>query len=495
VCSSDLNANEARQSFETLRFLIFSSLKEEQNEFNDVVTITPIIAALKYFLRLSCLQECFNVPNTLAGRPVLNNLLLSLKKDENTSFGAISDIMSLCTAIINNNIWKDAQVECCLNKNGTLDTSKVKMNNKVLSLDMINMVVIETRRQCLEHINLITKGMSLPTLFSKGIQDQVGCTEYGYSFLDEPKNRSFARCKNILTDYMEQKEHLGSYFFNEDLTLKIRPARTWIDIVEKLLRKILFLIHVTGGGTARATELSTMKVRNLKGSRRSIFFSHECICIQDPYLKTQSQTKRESQIARFLTAEDTEIVLKYLLLIRPLESLIASKIYAAEEDGQLGESQQRIASLYKHYFFVRKGRRYSDQEIRDTLPMYFNQFAKVDLKFSEYRHLQQKLTEINHTFKTDLDLTFLRQAGHSITTALTVYARSNADFGSVDRSIIETCFYSSRIWQSLCNIIPLPDTKQKLVQPVEAIQANSQVQPACKYQFYTNQSEQSQQLW
>jgi len=63
------------------------------------------------------------------------------------------------------------------------------------------------------------------------------------------------------------------YFNSTDRIWKQTPALKYLSVSEQCLEWLLALIHLTSGLPARSTEIQTLRLRNVRGSQRSFFFS------------------------------------------------------------------------------------------------------------------------------------------------------------------------------------------------------------------------------
>ena len=82
------------------------------------------------------------------------------------------------------------------------------------------------------------------------------------------------------------------------------------------------MIHVTGGGPPRGTELLDCCFENMQDSTRSIFVHSSMLVLKLTYSKTSSYTQADSLIYRYLPTQVSELLLKFILFIRPTQKVV-----------------------------------------------------------------------------------------------------------------------------------------------------------------------------
>lgn len=92
------------------------------------------------------------------------------------------------------------------------------------------------------------------------------------------------------------------------------------------METLLPVIHIAYDQPARAEELATMLIKNRINAMRSVYFSRELVMLAGGYSKTRSTTGKDKLIARFLPEEVSDLLIKYLSLVRPMEAFIAEEI-------------------------------------------------------------------------------------------------------------------------------------------------------------------------
>ena len=85
--------------------------------------------------------------------------------------------------------------------------------------------------------------------------------------------------------------------------------------------------HLTCGGVSRGTEYVNCKLSNDMHSERNLMF-HNCLAMfHSTFLKQQGFGTKTVLVAKFMAPAVSKLLLKYILLIRPLERYWASIVY------------------------------------------------------------------------------------------------------------------------------------------------------------------------
>jgi hypothetical protein len=105
----------------------------------------------------------------------------------------------------------------------------------------------------------------------------------------------------------------------------------WMD---EFLQRLLFLIHMTSGQPARATELVSIRHCNTpEGRHRNVFIEDGLVCIVTTYHKSQSTTHSMKIIHRYLPRVVSELVVYYLWLIQPFTE--QADMFARQSDSRI----------------------------------------------------------------------------------------------------------------------------------------------------------------
>ncbi|KAJ2450367.1 hypothetical protein GGF42_004506 [Coemansia sp. RSA 2424] len=180
----------------------------------------------------------------------------------------------------------------------------------------------------------------------KDIAENCTNDTMGYSFLTDERSNYAALYGSHLAD---------AKFDNGDFTYEAAAGaveldrtamREWLGRMDALLDTITFAIHISGGQPARAPELASIMLRNDQISRRSAYAKRDTLCVATTYHRGLSQ----HEIAHYLPKELAQLILQYLVLIRPCIRQVAIILLAND-----AAEQRAIAHVYDNYLFACNG--------------------------------------------------------------------------------------------------------------------------------------------
>lgn len=88
--------------------------------------------------------------------------------------------------------------------------------------------------------------------------------------------------------------------------------------VDRFLDRLLLLVYITSGQSARVTEIVSLRYQNtIEGHLRNIFIEDGLVSTVTSYHKGYSVTGSTKIIHRYLPQEIGELLVYYLLLVRP----------------------------------------------------------------------------------------------------------------------------------------------------------------------------------
>ena len=96
------------------------------------------------------------------------------------------------------------------------------------------------------------------------------------------------------------------------------------------------------------------------------------------YSKTRTLTMSEPAICRFLPKDLAYLLTQYLCIIRPVQRVLASSMAPENQ-------REDVKREYGHWLFVSKGKRMTDQVIRDSFTTTMAE-ASVTVSFSGNRY-------------------------------------------------------------------------------------------------------------
>lgn len=119
---------------------------------------------------------------------------------------------------------------------------------------------------------------------------------------------------------IKDSARLHKQFFTntERLLWNPRAVQKYLHLTHSFLRRLLLLIHMTGGQPARATELLLLRWQNsAHGDIRNIFIENGQMVFVTSYHKNYAQSSTTSIIQRYLPRELGELLVWHLWMVVP----------------------------------------------------------------------------------------------------------------------------------------------------------------------------------
>jgi hypothetical protein len=293
---------------------------------------------------------------------------------------SVGDVSTLVSSIF----WKR-------NKDGILDYREIVIDQTTVSLDQLKQGI----QNAIQDANSLTQQLfdsyQVPEI-SLNYTDNVTNTEFGSSF----------ESNDILSQYDEIVHDINWINrFTDNNTWNHTFCNIWIQKSDKLGACLLFLVHLTYGQPARATELARMQQTNSGQIQRSIFVLDQKVCLVQGYHKAQSLTGQERYIPRFLGTQLSKLLVIYLAFIKRWQQTLINLISPEERKVSLN---QRI------YLWTDRDGVLTAKKIRETILYHFIKYVKINLSVSMYRHVAIAFME-KHLKGYLIDIAFHLQAG------------------------------------------------------------------------------------
>lgn len=234
----------------------------------NVSEIPQKLAQIKYLCRSILLLKLHQITHDEQKR---NEMLKWVHPDGNTSYGFICSISKWASTNVHlmdkpiEVIWIDTTSFSVL----IYKSIKVSIND----FKMAYRKGIETLKSMLEAA-LLDCRIPYDVTAKDFNKDGMGNSEIGYSFLDLKKKLRYILCDKL------------NLFRKVDGTMNDKACAVYLSSCTKIISQILFLIHISAGQPARASEICYLKFRNDEKQKRNVFIYNNRVVIQQVYSKT-----------------------------------------------------------------------------------------------------------------------------------------------------------------------------------------------------------------
>jgi len=409
---------------------------KELLRYAEASEISPVLAALKYCIRIVAVSEVVGLGETESGVESWK-LINARTADSLVDTGAtyVAYISHLAHSIMPSEGTRCRFRVCSIHETcGFIDNIEISLN----SLSKCIRDIQERARLCLER--KLLKGIELGAGFcteASGLDDALQNSGKGFWFGKHPANaRSMLKWGALLWN------HRGSDFWSrEDGKLDVSACNSFLNGCEELQRYLFTLLQLTAGSPSRASECSGLRVMNDAAASRNMYLCDGQLVLTSFYSKTRSLNDGASRpIARFPDSETQLYILSYLLIVRPLEYCICKALLVMSE-GSAEIDDQRV------YLFARRGEAVPAKVLCSWFKDTIAESGIEGVGVSQYRQYQTGMVKnFGLAGREGLELAAYAQAGHSEETAHRLYGVSDADFRHLTGTELEAYRLSSQRW-------------------------------------------------
>lgn len=262
----------------------------------------------------------------------------------------------------------------------------------------------------------LTGNTKIRVEIADSMSEDLRCTDVGFSFIDQI--RTYPQTLPLLS---EMSKNPGTSLLrpngctDDGVKFEVDPgaSQEFFHTIKPIMEAISFLIHFTGSGPLRLSEVVDDRYRN-GSSPRNLLISHGLVFLLRRNIKTSSSKGHRSSIIHFPPPKVAELVTYYLAVIRPVEVFLTAS---------LGWTEQLAA--YSEFLHVVKGRRLAPHQLSDIVARYTDRYFGCRLGGLDARHVIISLQAVFLPPILDPSVQKFRdtQAAHSTLVANRVYAQ------------------------------------------------------------------------
>lgn len=299
--------------------------------------------------------------------------------------------------------WDDSVGRC------TIDDKTVVMSRLKSGVQFIT-------EKGIDLIERLTGSSDVDPWFSTPIADTIREGRAGYSFLeDERFHNGYHTTLRRLVEDSEWRiggvDNQGKFFWNAGAAVKFLG-------VSHQLRQVFAQIHIVAstGSNRRLTELEGTSFRNSASRLRTLVFMQEELVNISLYSKNSNTSGHDTFLPTVLPDVFRNLLVAYLVKIRPIECLIANFLYGEE-----------AYSVYNTYLYVDSGKRMTSEKIGEASEAFFLEHLQIHLTNAQFRQFQASLCNefIDEVALMLQDRPLARGMGHQGETHRNRYALSH----------------------------------------------------------------------
>jgi hypothetical protein len=371
-----------------LHYLAVLGIDQHNASYHDASSYTGYLASILYCARLLMIQSCVQLSN----QSLLADVCLSpcqifqsekakyMMCSQETPFAIILDQLALGIGI-QKRMGGSKLVMYSEEKD------EIIFKWQAIRVDMIRNLLETTLIQAEK---VLVESLFVPEDFQEmlnkiipNLRDDTSCAQNGASLATQnPKIVEILQEQTIkrflIAAYCPDSSSTNATIFVNG-TERISPAARFQFEESRVLflESLLLLMHMTGGGPPRGTEMSTLQFANTHIRHRNVFFLGGEMLFVTSYHKGQSRYGTQKYIPRFLPYSVGRLLLAYLLYLVPFESVYLRKIH----------SWPPLSGERTHRLWCCKRGVWDTQRLTDILKRECLQSFGTDITTASWRHI------------------------------------------------------------------------------------------------------------
>lgn len=287
-------------------------------------------------------------------------------------------------------------------------------------------IEMQLLRKDLRRLSLVNPAAEIPVFDLDQLSDNAANQENEWSFLQAENLQEWKRyllervldCSDLQRQFFQDRPRKSQ--LPKDYRWDIVRVQSYIKDERQFLTRLGLLVYIFGGQPPRGTELFSIRFRNtVSGGARNLYIDHGLVSFVSTYHKGYSIDGSLKLIHRYLTPELSQILVQYLVLIRPFVEQLNNLVFCQSVDSSFlwAKKETTWDTTQLSDFFAA-------ESIRELGP-------DSRLTVSSWRHIaiaiSREFLPKGESFDREGDKESIaiidQQAGHSDITAATTYGR------------------------------------------------------------------------
>ncbi|KAJ7212519.1 hypothetical protein GGX14DRAFT_564269 [Mycena pura] len=265
-------------------FQMLRSIKQT-GEFNGPSDTTQPITRLSWGIKLVCLTEVHDMVQhgeSESQMEAINTVVKWCCEKEYTSFAALQSLKHYANAI-SGRTWVMPKIWWTDREHW----SELMFKGYIVRLDQLTTIFGKLEAKLTDMWeNKVLMGLGLHVEYGQLAED-LGNTELGYCFLDDPRN-PFGDQEHRLLRAIYNSPELRARFFTQD-GLNGRACRQWLGALAEFEEGLMLDEDMCGGAPPRKTELANALIRNTRTRTRNLVGLGKYVTQIRQYNKTTHQ--------------------------------------------------------------------------------------------------------------------------------------------------------------------------------------------------------------
>jgi len=276
------------------------------------------------------------------------------------------------------------------------------------------------------------------------IRDCMSNQKQGYSFMLDPAN-------NLERAYLELSSRacldpVDGLMMGDSWNYK--SVHRYLEEEENLLLQLMLILYLYGGQAPRATELFSIEHCNGPATSRGLYTHRGAICYVTRHSKARHSTNQEFQVARYLPRRESDLVLKYLVYIRPFIEMLDRECFGSKKGRPLFFSSSNSPERPWTVEVLTKALKKLSTAVCGT-PFGVQVYRQLSIAVTE-KHVKciRRPFDRNDDKSADaaIEVAYAWQSGHRPVQRGTTYGIDSAFPDSLQPALLEVYYWASTEW-------------------------------------------------
>ncbi|KAJ7577798.1 hypothetical protein C8J56DRAFT_798220 [Mycena floridula] len=285
-----------------------------------------------------------------------------------------------------------------------------------------------------------------------GAIDNLRSTKPNYSFIHDSSNNLASAGKDFLTAIFQSPELRERFteMQGSEHVLKKSECLKWLQALAKFEGALMVLIHLTGGGPGRGTEITSLLAENTATRVRNFFcFGNSHVTILRNYTKDNNISQKDRYIPMGLCGTSSDLLVQLHAIARPIAVLFSVAL----------DHEDSVTLQYKRMLFMGFEKPFTSRKLTELLKKHTSPIINLDIGIAPFRQIfvafrERNLGKPHKLLQEDEDSIEAEQMGHSSATEKSHYGLSSNGWEGASDEIVRLFLSASSKWQVLLELVP-----------------------------------------
>ncbi|KAF9522805.1 hypothetical protein CPB83DRAFT_899311 [Crepidotus variabilis] len=308
---------------------------------------------------------------------------------------------------------------------------------------------------------LYNKDYGLSDLWKPPFKDDWANVARGYSGL---KRNAELDCDNEFLEDVFREITPFSKTSDGLFVANIPAIDAWMSRVAAVTKNLALLAFFTAGQPARSTEFIETKIQNANRPRGLMIDHKGEVWLMTRRAKWESIAKREVFIPKKLPPHVSELLLKWLIILRPVEAMLSRHLQLTEREAE------KAVYAYQTYLWTLHGKPMESEDFNKVIKAFLDDCGCLGGTIASYRHVAVEMWRLfippayDGALREEQSRMSSDQRGHSLNRARETYALEMNHLPGLSSDLLRKYAKISELWWRVIGFVP----GREPLQPYEA---------------------------